>query len=269
MCTRDTRSHASLCALPPQFFRSAASPIAAELPQSYAMGGIVFHTWQQLARELVKLGGNHMSVSEDRDSNTRSSASGRGRIPSPTRPRSGLAAFALPPSCCPSPTRAGRAATGRHRLARLRARLRRRSPSCSPACGSSGTGTCSARTAFSTYGGFWIGLFFWIQRTAPRPRTGHDLGWILLAFAIFNTYMLLFSTQVNLAVFGVFLTLELTEIFLSIGNFTSSTGAGSSSAATSASSPPWSPGTPRRRASPTACGRLRIPCCPVGKPLLA
>ncbi len=38
--------------------------------------------------------------------------------------------------------------------------------------------------------------------------------------------MLIISTQVNMAVFGVFLTLELTEIFLFIGNFTSSTGKG-------------------------------------------
>jgi uncharacterized protein len=41
----------------------------------------------------------------------------------------------------------------------------------------------------------------------------------LLAFAIFNTYMLLWSTMVNMAVFGVFLTLEATEIILFIGNF--------------------------------------------------
>jgi succinate-acetate transporter protein len=72
-------------------------------------------------------------------------------------------------------------------------------------------------TAFSSYGAFWIGLFIWI-RNAPL-HTGHDLGWILLAFAIFNTYMMILSAQVNLAVFGVFLTLELTEIFLAIGNF--------------------------------------------------
>ena len=45
------------------------------------------------------------------------------------------------------------------------------------------------------------------------------MGWILLAFAIFNTYMLIWSTQVNLAVFGVFLTLEATEIILFAGNF--------------------------------------------------
>ena len=36
--------------------------------------------------------------------------------------------------------------------------------------------------------------------------------------------MLILSAQVNLAVFAVFLTLELTEIFLAIGNFTSSPG---------------------------------------------
>ena len=46
-----------------------------------------------------------------------------------------------------------------------------------------------------------------------------DVGWILLAFAIFNTYMLLWSSMVNAAVFAVFLTLEATEIVLFIGNF--------------------------------------------------
>jgi succinate-acetate transporter protein len=35
--------------------------------------------------------------------------------------------------------------------------------------------------------------------------------------------MLIISTQLNVAVFGIFLTLELTEIFLLIGNFTTST----------------------------------------------
>jgi len=85
-------------------------------------------------------------------------------------------------------------------------------------------------TAFSTYGGFWIGLGLWRLLVAPPPAgagplaiaahataAGHDLGWILLAFAIFNTYMLIWSTQVNVAVFVVFLTLELTEIVLFIG----------------------------------------------------
>jgi succinate-acetate transporter protein len=78
-------------------------------------------------------------------------------------------------------------------------------------------------TAFSTYGGFWIGLFLWVQFVAPHATSAaaadHDLGWILLAFAIFNTYMLIMSAQLNTAVFLVFLTLEITEIVLFIGNF--------------------------------------------------
>jgi uncharacterized protein len=88
--------------------------------------------------------------------------------------------------------------------------------------------------AFSTYGGFWIGLGLWVQlvvgpavAAAKTPiglaatvaALNHDVGWILLAFFIFNTYMLILSTQINLAVFGVFLTLGLTEIILAIGNF--------------------------------------------------
>jgi uncharacterized protein len=92
-------------------------------------------------------------------------------------------------------------------------------------------------TAFSTYGAFWIGLGLyvrWVAPTAaataattkanPEDLIQNDLGWILLAFAIFNTYMLLWSTQVTAAVFGVFLTLELTEIILFIGNFAHSSG---------------------------------------------
>ena len=79
-------------------------------------------------------------------------------------------------------------------------------------------------TAFSTYGGFWIGVGLWLHFIAPTAAhpiaLNRDLGWILLAFAIFNTYMLIVSTQLNTAVFLVFLTLELTEIFLVIGNFT-------------------------------------------------
>src|SRR5205814_1510398 len=90
--------------------------------------------------------------------------------------------------------------------------------------------------AFGTYGPFGIGLALWRLLVAPRPAgagplaaaahaaaADKDLGWILLAFAIFNTYMLLWSTQVNEAVLGVFLTLEATEILLFAGNFAHNT----------------------------------------------
>jgi uncharacterized protein len=79
-------------------------------------------------------------------------------------------------------------------------------------------------TAFSTYGGFWIGIGLWLHFIAPTAKDpvqlNRDLGWILLAFAIVNTYLLIISLQLNMAVFLVFLTLELTEIFLFLGNFT-------------------------------------------------
>jgi uncharacterized protein len=82
-------------------------------------------------------------------------------------------------------------------------------------------------TAFGTYGGFWIGLGLWALLVLPKAPSAaaanHDIAWILLAFAIFNTYMMLWSTQINAAVFGVFLTLEATEVILFIGGFMGST----------------------------------------------
>ena len=83
-------------------------------------------------------------------------------------------------------------------------------------------------TAFSTYGGFWMSLGIFVVLAVTVHSFGDELkganlpnaiAWFLLAFAIFNTYMLLWSTQVSVAVFLVFLTLEATEILLVIGNF--------------------------------------------------
>jgi hypothetical protein len=84
-------------------------------------------------------------------------------------------------------------------------------------------GNVFGATAFSTYGAFWIGLGLYVllaEGGSPNPE--NDLGWILAAFAVFNTYMLLFSLRVSVAVFLVFLTLEITEIVLAIGFFTAS-----------------------------------------------
>ncbi len=75
-------------------------------------------------------------------------------------------------------------------------------------------------TAFSTYGGFWIGLGLYVMLAeSASPNVDSDLAWILLAFAIFNTYMMLWSTRVTVAVFAVFLTLEVTEVILATGHF--------------------------------------------------
>jgi succinate-acetate transporter protein len=83
-------------------------------------------------------------------------------------------------------------------------------------------------TAFSTYGGFWMGLGLFITLLVSVKSFGagfkggdiaNGVAWFLFAFAVFNTYMLAWSTRVNKAVFLVFLTLEITEILLVIGNF--------------------------------------------------
>jgi succinate-acetate transporter protein len=89
-------------------------------------------------------------------------------------------------------------------------------------------------TAFSTYGGFWMGLGLFITLgvvtknwfaayTDPHGVT-NALAWFLFAFAVFNFYMLLGSMRVNGAVFMVFLTLQITEVLLVIGFFNLSHG---------------------------------------------
>jgi succinate-acetate transporter protein len=88
-------------------------------------------------------------------------------------------------------------------------------------------------TAFSTYGGFWLGLGIVVVLAdvsknfaagLAESNLTNALAWFLLAFAIFNTYMMLWATRVNAAVFLVFLTLEITEILLVIGFFNISHG---------------------------------------------
>ena len=83
-------------------------------------------------------------------------------------------------------------------------------------------------TAFSTYGGFWLslGVFVTLITVSKNfagllqgPDVDNSLAWFLLAFAIFNTYMLFWSSRVSIAIFLVFLTLEVTEILLVIGFF--------------------------------------------------
>ena len=84
-------------------------------------------------------------------------------------------------------------------------------------------GNTFGATAFTTYGGFWMGvaatvvLVLWGK--LPVADVTSTLAWILVAFAIFNTYMLILSARTNVATFLVFLTLEVTEIVLAWGNF--------------------------------------------------
>jgi succinate-acetate transporter protein len=96
-------------------------------------------------------------------------------------------------------------------------------------------GNTFGATAFSTYGGFWIGLGLWVELVANPAVAGiataparadavvaslnHDLGWITLVFAIVTFYLAVLSTQVNMVIFLVFLFLDITFIVLAIGNF--------------------------------------------------
>ena len=82
-------------------------------------------------------------------------------------------------------------------------------------------------TAFSSYGGFWLslGIFAILTNTQTTfysafqnaAQRNNALAWFVIAFAIFNTYMVIWASRVNLATLAVFLTLEVTEILLAIG----------------------------------------------------
>jgi succinate-acetate transporter protein len=84
-------------------------------------------------------------------------------------------------------------------------------------------GNVFTATAFSTYGAFWLSLATYVLLVVlgkfPAKDVPNAVGWFLLAFAIFNTYMMFWAARINMAVFSVFLTLEITEILLFIGNF--------------------------------------------------
>jgi uncharacterized protein len=78
-------------------------------------------------------------------------------------------------------------------------------------------------TAFTTYGAFWMSLAVFVGLLLFGKVAAADvapsLAWTLVAFVIFNTYMLLWSTRLSAAMFAFFLALEVTGILLAIGNF--------------------------------------------------
>src|SRR3954465_14485917 len=85
----------------------------------------------------------------------------------------------------------------------------------------------------STYGGFWMSLGIVVVLAVVSKSFGAELegsnlpnaiAWFLLAFAIFNTYMLLWSTQVSVAFFLVSLPGEARALLLVIGNLAGGTG---------------------------------------------
>jgi uncharacterized protein len=84
-------------------------------------------------------------------------------------------------------------------------------------------------TAFSSYGAFWASLATFIvldlAHAIPAAlNVDNALGWFFAAFVIFNTYMMMWSSLLNKAVFAVFFTLEVTEILVCIGYFLAGSG---------------------------------------------
>lgn len=78
-------------------------------------------------------------------------------------------------------------------------------------------------TAFNTYGAFWMSLAFFILMSAlgvfKVPADVPAVGLFLVAFTIFNTYMMVASFKTNVATALVFVFLEITFILLDLGEF--------------------------------------------------
>lgn len=72
--------------------------------------------------------------------------------------------------------------------------------------------------AFSSYGMFWVGFYVLLKIPAIAPGTD-TVAIYLLAWTIFTFYMLIASSKTNPTLFILFLVLEVTFIFLTIGNW--------------------------------------------------
>ena len=79
-------------------------------------------------------------------------------------------------------------------------------------------------TAYTTYAGFWLSLVGMVALgflgKVPAEDVSDTLGWFFFAFAVFNAYVMVASARVSLAMFAVFLALEVTEVLLVIGFLT-------------------------------------------------
>lgn len=90
-------------------------------------------------------------------------------------------------------------------------------------------GETFAGTVFTAYAGFWLSyaLLVWVflpQVVAGKGSVKEIVGWFLLAWAIFTTYMLLASLKTTRTVTAIFLLLTATFWILTAGTFASSAG---------------------------------------------
>jgi succinate-acetate transporter protein len=78
-------------------------------------------------------------------------------------------------------------------------------------------------TAFTTFAAFWMGLAAFVGLVLAGKEPAADiesaLAYTLIAFAIFNTYVWLWSARTSKALFGTFTLLEVTFVLLIVANF--------------------------------------------------
>ena len=86
-------------------------------------------------------------------------------------------------------------------------------------------GNTFAATAFASFGAFWLSFYWYLTAVLPRlgPHAYQATGLFLLSWTIFTAYMAVAALRVSGAVLGVFVTLTLTFLFLTIGAFAQST----------------------------------------------
>jgi succinate-acetate transporter protein len=83
------------------------------------------------------------------------------------------------------------------------------------------TGNTFGAVAFSSYGGFWLSFWAYVQFYAadvPKADAGHAVGLYLIAWGIFTTYMFVASLRTTAAVATVFILLAITFFLLGIGD---------------------------------------------------
>lgn len=77
-------------------------------------------------------------------------------------------------------------------------------------------------TAFSSYGGFWIAYFVFVQflaKSTPSADVAATVGTFLMAWGIFTAYMTVASLRVSVAIVVVFVLLTITFFLLAIGAY--------------------------------------------------
>jgi hypothetical protein len=83
-------------------------------------------------------------------------------------------------------------------------------------------GNVFGATAFSSFGAFWIAVFFLVRIGGIDPGAAANaeiMGTFFLAWLIFTAYMTIASLRVSGAVLLVFVLLTVTFLFLTIGSF--------------------------------------------------